>query len=157
MVTAYMKDSLDIDMSQYKDRLLVKALDHIAESNPDMVGHWIKLAVNESRYNNFLTEEEAGDIVGGFKNDNGTTGPTWTFHEIKNAVLKNGLKLEDEPYFNEYALFVAINMFMSDHYKTLVKWHGSNEMKLFEICYDLACGQLRDPDRPNWVREYFHV
>lgn len=153
----YIMESIGADASSGKDKLLVRALQYIAETDNETVVKWLETFKGLSRYNNYLTEKEATDIVSKFKNANGTSGPTWSFQEIKSACDRMGLKLDDAPYFNEYAMYVAINMFVSDQYKTLLKWIGNSENKMFEMCYDLAYSQLKDADRPNWIRSYFEV
>ncbi len=145
------------DVTTPKDRLLVSVLSELSEYDPEKVGKMLDVFHQEAKYNNYLTEEEAKDITSKFMNANGSIGPVWTVAEIKNAIERNSLLKEEEPYYNFHALYTTINMYVSDQYKTLVKWIGSNESKMFEMCYDLAVNKLKDLDRPNWIRQYFGV
>lgn len=150
-------EALGADMHNAKDRLLVNLLNDVAGSDKEAVHKWLDIFKGEAKYRNFLTEEEAHEIVAKFQNADGTKGAKWSYAEIKNVIDRNNLKMEEEPYFNCYSMFVAINMFVSDQYKTLLKWAGNSESKMFELCYDLSYNQLKDIDKPHWVRTYFDV
>lgn len=110
------------------------------------------------KYYNFLTETEAEKILEEFINQDGSKGPRWrdsvTFFEKVEAM---GGKIECEPYYNKYALWVTMNKFFSDQDNVIRRWTGDNKEQYFEACYELAVSQLKDKDRPYWVRWYFHV
>lgn len=39
----------------------------------------------------------------------------------------------------------------------ILKWIGDDKDKYIIACYDLALTDLKDKDRPYWIRKYFHV
>lgn len=39
----------------------------------------------------------------------------------------------------------------------ILKWIGDDKDKYLVACYDLALTDLKDKDRPYWIRKYFHV
>lgn len=110
------------------------------------------------KYNNFLTESEAMDVVDHFINQDGSKGPKWRDAEdLFKVVEEMGGKPECSPYYNKWALYVTMNKFFSDQNSAILKWVGDNRDKYIEACYDLSVSQLKDKDHPNWVRWYFKV
>ena len=68
---------------------------------------------------------------------------------------KHDFELEREPYYNSCAMFVTMNMIMSDSSDTLKKY--VDEEGLFEIVHDLALDKLMDRDGRFNIRSYFSV
>jgi hypothetical protein len=66
---------------------------------------------------------------------------------------QHGYRLEDEPAYNRCALWVTMEMIMSDSSDTLMKYIGENEM--FGAVHDLAVDKLADMDGRFNVRCYF--
>lgn len=66
-------------------------------------------------------------------------------------------RVECEPYYNKWALYVAMNKAASDQNSVILKWIGDDKDKYIIACYDLALTDLKDKDRPYWIRKYFHV
>lgn len=137
--------------------MLKKAIQVLAEVNLRGMKELVECYEGNLKYCNFLTESEAEDIVEKFSNQDGTKGSKWKDPEEvfrKIASLAEG-KVECEPYYNKWALYVAMNKFSSDQDSVIVKWIGDDKDKYFEVCYDLALTQLKDKDRPHWVRPYY--
>ena len=110
------------------------------------------------KYYNFLTETEADAVVDHFVNQDGSKGPKWRdADDLFKIIEEMGGKIECAPYYNKWALYVTMNKFFSDQNSAILKWVGDNKDKYIEACYDLSVTQLKDKDRPNWVRWYFHV
>lgn len=74
---------------------------------------------------------------------------------------KLGLCMEDKPYYNDYALYIAMNQVISDHGETIVAIKGEkslsdiNEDELVRYAYKLALDLLKDKDGVYNIREYF--
>ena len=73
-----------------------------------------------------------------------------------------GLRLEDKPYYNKWALFVTMNMIYSDSAKSVAVIAGKTledmpNDELFSDIHMLALDKLEDKDRVFDVREYFDV
>lgn len=107
---------------------------------------------------NLLTENEAEEIVAAFQNQDGSKGPKWRDpDELFEKVEEHDGKIECEPYYNKWALYVAMNKAASDQNSVILKWIGDDKDKYLVACYDLALTDLKDKDRPYWIRKYFHV
>ena len=66
---------------------------------------------------------------------------------------QSGYELEMEPCFNRCALWVAMNMIMSDSSETLSKYVNSGD--LFKVVHELAMDKLCDKDNVFNIRTYF--
>lgn len=108
-------------------------------------------------FNNYLSEREAIDIVNSFVNADGTDGPKWSPDTLFAKVEGLGGTLDAMPHYNRWSLYTTMNMEHSDHSKVIEKWSEGDPTKYAEACYDLAVSQLKDVDKPHWIREYFHV
>lgn len=77
--------------------------------------------------------------------------------ELFEKVEQHDGRVECEPYYNKWALYVAMNKAASDQNSVILKWIGDDKDKYIIACYDLALTDLKDKDRPYWIRKYFHV
>lgn len=94
----------------------------------------------------------------GLKNQDGSKGPKWRDpDELFEKVEQHDGRVECEPYYNKWALYVAMNKAASDQNSVILKWIGDDKDKYIIACYDLALTDLKDKDRPYWIRKYFHV
>ena len=100
------------------------------------------------RWKNYLTQKEAEKIVSKME-----PKAPWTREQWKAAMEQYGYELEKEPCFNRCALFVTMNMIMSDSSETLAKYVESD--KLFKSVHDLAVDKLTDKDGVFNIRHYF--
>jgi hypothetical protein len=101
--------------------------------------------------NNYLTLDEAKNIMADFVNYDGSKGAKWSCAEIEKFLTAKGIATEQSPYYNSYALAVAMNRIYSD-YGGEIKDLTDDEAV---ACYNFALRDLKDPDRPRWIREYF--
>lgn len=100
----------------------------------------------------------AEEIVAAFQNQDGSKGPKWRDpDELFEKVEQHDGRVECEPYYNKWALYVAMNKAASDQNSVILKWIGDDKDKYIIACYDLALTDLKDKDRPYWIRKYFHV
>lgn len=116
-------------------------------NKPDMAAEWLG-KLESIKWDNYLTKKEAQAIV-----ENMKPQAPWSYEQWKAAMEQHKFDLEDEPYYNKYALWVTMNMKMSDSSETLAKYVA--EDKLFEAVYDLAVDNLVDEDMRFCVRSYF--
>lgn len=78
-----------------------------------------------------------------------------------NAMTGLGLATEEKPYYNDYALYVAMNQVVSDHGCTIAKILGKEDVKeidtehLVKYANHLALDLLKDKDGVYDIREYF--
>jgi hypothetical protein len=126
--------------------------------NPRMAKEVLECYEGTLKYYNFLTENEAEEIVAAFQNQDGSKGPKWRDpDELFEKVEQHDGRVECEPYYNKWALYVAMNKAASDQNSVILKWIGDDKDKYIIACYDLALTDLKDKDRPYWIRKYFHV
>ena len=107
---------------------------------------------------NYLTQKEAQKIVDGM-----VPKAPWSYDVWKNAMTQLGFPLEEEPYYNSYALWVVMNQVYTDHAQTI----ADNILKkpLSQIPTEqlvpgiraLALDLLKDKDGVYCVRSYFGV
>lgn len=86
---------------------------------------------------------------------------TWDMQTWLNAMTGLGLVTEEKPYYNDYALYVAMNQVVSDHGCTIAKILGKEDVKdigtehLVKYAHSLAIDLLKDKDGVYNIREYF--
>lgn len=104
---------------------------------------------------NYLSKNEATEIVEQFVNSDGTRGAHWDYDTFKDAVESLDGEMKEVPYYNCYALWATANMLYSDHYHSVKEYVPQEDMPKF--FYTMAVEKLKDADRPRFVREYFGV
>ena len=114
-------------------------------------------------WKNYLSKHEADEITSKLINQNGRIGAHWNYDIFKGAVESLGGKVYEKPYYNCYALWATANMIFSDHAQSVAEDMGypnpeavPNE-KMALSMYRKAVEQLKDVDRPKFVREYFDL
>ena len=126
----------------------------VADKHPDLAEKWLS-KLEAGKWNNYLSKGEAIDIVSKFINQDGTRGAHWSYETFKAAVESLGGKMHEEPYYNCYALWVTACMIWSDHQRSISEFvTKDHEPKAF---YTMAVEQLKDVDKPKFIREYFDV
>ena len=99
---------------------------------------------------NYLTAAEADKIVSQM-----LPAAPWSREQWRQAMISHELELEEWPCYNRCALYVTMNMLMSDSGETLKKIVGTGD--LFTAVYQLAVDKLKDADSRFNVRRYFGV
>ena len=134
----------------------------LVERDPAMADAWLAMLM-PVEWHNYLTEEEAKEIGAKMENQDGTMGYHWPCTVLFPAVESLGGVIEEKPFYNKYALAATMNMIYSDHADSIAIDMGgkkasdiSNE-KMAMSCYRKALEKLKDPDRPRFVRWYFHL
>lgn len=144
-------EDIKVSLAMFK-----KAFHHLVDTNVRGAKELLECFEGTLKYYNFLTESEAEDIVSDFVNQDGSKGAKWRdAEEFFRKVEEVGGKVECEPHYNKWALYVAVNKFFSDQNSVILKWVGDDKNKYLEACYDLAVTQLKDKDRPYWIRSYY--
>lgn len=146
-------DDIKVSLCMFK-----KAFELLADTDVRSAKELVECYEGTLKYYNFLTESETEEILSAFVNQDGSKGPKWKDpQDFFKKVEEMGGKLECEPHYNKWALYVTMNKFYSDQNSVILKWVGDDKDKYFEACYELAVTQLKDKDRPYWVRWYFSV
>ena len=116
-------------------------------NKPELAQEWLD-KLESIKWKNYLSQKEAEKIVA----DMNPQAP-WTRDQWKAAMKEHGFEMDKEPYYNRCALFVTMNMKMSDSGETLAKYIAGD--KMFEAVYNLAVDSLTDKDGRFKIREYF--
>ena len=116
-------------------------------NKPEAAKEWLE-KLESIRWKNYLTQKEAEKIVAGMQ-----PRAPWNREVWKNAMQEAGYDIEKEPCFNSCALWVTMNMIMSDSSETLAKYVGNDN--LLKVVHDLAVDKLTDKDEVFSVRRYF--
>ena len=138
------------------------AFKRMNEISPKDAQCWLD-KLEAMHWKNYLSKQEAEEIASHLINQNGKTGAHWGYETFKAAVESLGGKMSEKPYYNCYALWATANMIYSDHAQSVAEDMGAttpeavpNE-KMALSMYRKAVEQLKDVDRPKFVREYFDL
>lgn len=138
------------------------AFKRMHEMSPKDAQCWLD-KLEAMHWKNYLSKHEADEIAAKLINQNGRIGAHWGYETFKNAVESLGGKIQEKPFYNCYALWVTANMIYSDHAQSVAEDMGMtspeavpNE-KMALSMYKKAVEQLKDVDRPKFIREYFDV
>ena len=114
--------------------------------------------LDAANWDNYLTPAEAEQVVDCMK-----PAPLWNKATWQNMMEVTGLRMEDEPEYNQCALFVTMCKVDSDSRVSICKLMGVDGVKptdkeYFKAVHMLALDELDDEDGVYNVREYFkHV
>lgn len=155
-------DELYEDMATAKDPMKMMAFGdaekwmfhNLAHKHPDIAEMWLT-KLEASGWNNYVSKKEAMEIADGLINQDGTHGPHWDYETFKSAVESFGGKMSEEPYYNCWALWLTANMRYSDNYRSASEFVPKDMMPKF--FYKVALENLKDIDRPKFIREYFDL
>lgn len=101
-------------------------------------------------WDNYLTEHEAETITLKMEPQR-----PWTKEQWKAVLEQHGYKLDEEPYYNRWALYVTMCMIYTDDIESLK--HYASGVDMFEFIHALALNKLKDKDKVYAVREYFKL
>ena len=118
-------------------------------NKPELAQEWLE-KLESIKWDNYLTPKEADAIVAKMN-----PKAPWTREQWKAAMEQHGYELSKEPYYNSCALWVTMDMIMSDSSATLNKYVEEEDM--FKLVHDLAVDKLTDGDRNFHIRDYFKV
>ena len=118
-------------------------------NKPDLAQEWLD-KLESIRWKQYLTPKEAEKIVSSMD-----PSAPWSREQWKSAMEKHGYALEKEPCYNKCALYVTMNMVMSDSSETISKYVEAD--KTFDFVYEEAVNRLTDHDAKFIIRKYFDV
>ena len=144
-----MASSSDVRKMKVFGRVMNEIMEWCIMNRPDMAQVWIE-ELESIFWENYLTTKEAEAITSMMEPKR-----AWPMDQWRLTMAQHELALEDAPYYNRCALYVVMNMLMSDSGETIEKYAGSD--KLFRAVYDLAVDKLKDKDKRFNVREYFKI
>lgn len=157
-----MASSKDPEKMQVFGKAEQHMFDKLAVSNPSMAKDWLD-KLEAVCWKNYLTETQAEKIASKIINQNGATGPYWPMETFFAVVPKLGGQLNDEPYYNQYALWLVANAHYSDFARSTAEDMGyalPDEVpgdKMALSMYKKAVESLKDIDRSHYIADYYHV
>lgn len=107
-------------------------------------------------WNNCLSQEEAESVIAKM-----CPSAKWPdFDEWKSLMDDGDYEYSEAPFYNCYALWVAMSMIYSDHADTICKIAGRPKdsiecEEMFSFVYLLAVDLLKDEDKNFGIRKYF--
>lgn len=160
----HLYDKMKHSQDPAKMKIFGKAEKHIfeelSEHHPDIAQKWVD-RLEAVCWGNYLSHDEAEAIAQHMVAQDGTKGMHWPYETFTMAMRTHGLEVEEKPYYNSYALWVVMNMIWSDHAKSIAEDMGYKSVsdvpadRMVKSCYRKAIEKLRDPDREDFVRDYF--
>lgn len=148
----YIIDSGDEDKMHTLGAITKAMMMRAIETSPQQAAEWIG-KLESVKWRNYLTEREAKVITSKMDPE-----PSWSMEDWSEHMEKLGLKVCEEPYYNDAALYVTMCMICSDSGETLKKRTKiDNETDMFRLIHSLALDKLKDKDGVFNVRRYFMV
>lgn len=123
---------------------------------PELAQEYI-CKLSSIKWNNYLTKKEAMTIVSEMNPKCG-----WDYADWEKKMESLGVRMEDSPYYNKYALFVTMNMVFSDSATSIAVIAGKtiediSDDEMFAGVHMLALDKLEYKDGNFNIREYFHL
>ena len=145
----YMASSRDPENMKAFGKVMTEMFMWFADNKSEAAQEWLD-KLESINWDNYLTPKEAEKIVSSMK-----PSAPWSREKWREAMSQHGYKMEEEPCYNSCALWVTMNMIMSDSSETLVKYVSSD--KMFSAVHDLAVDKLCDEDNVFSIRRYFSL
>lgn len=145
----YMANSKDPKNMKTFGRVMTSMMNDMIAGNPSKAEEYIG-KLESVKWKNYLTPAEADKIVAAMD-----PKAPWSRDVWRQSMEQQGYALEEWPCYNRCALYVTMNMIMSDSSATLTKFVNGGD--LFKAAYALAVDKLKDKDARFNVRNYFDV
>lgn len=141
-----MMDKMEHMLAEYGDELMELGIEKVKKQM------WI--CMHEAMNGPHFDEETAYEAVEEMKNEDGSTGPKFSFRQAEMLAEQHDIDLEDEDKFNEWDWFVALNMVYSDYCEVVKKISGQMDPMAF-VC--LAKAWLCDKDISEGKMWHYYV
>lgn len=143
----------EIVLSMFK-----KAMKALSESSPKTASSIVDTCEGLLTYDNYLTEEEADQIVSSMTGQDGTKAGKWKDADTVFRKLESvGVPTSTEHGYNKWAMFVTMNRIASDYGLILNELSQNDANRYFDICVKMALATLEDIDAPSNIRRYFRL
>jgi hypothetical protein len=144
-----MASSTNVNFMHTFGQVHKEMMEWMIQNKPNEAKEWIE-KLESIRWKNYLTRSEAENIVANME-----PKAPWSREQWRNAMQQHGYDTDKQPYYNACALWVTMNMIMSDSKSTLEKYVESEY--IFKLVYDLAVDKLTDKDKRFSIRRYFDL
>lgn len=153
----YIVNSEDPEKMHVLGRVVKSMMNRFIESYPQWAREYLD-TLQAVKWRNYLTAKEAEQIVANMQ-----PKPLWNRTAWEGMMTNLGLPMQDEPHYNQEALYVTMQMICSDDAETLMSYLGMQDLNngnretLFKLVYKLALNKLCDKDKMFNIREYFKL
>ena len=157
-----MKSSKNVEKMMVFGKAERQIFNKLSSSNPSMAKEWLEM-IEAVCWNNYLSELQAEKIASKIINQDGSAGPYWSMDTFFNVVTRLGGLVEEEPYYNKYALWLVANAHYSDFARSTSEDMGYQSLsdvpaeKMALSMYKKAVESLKDIDRPHYIADYYHI
>lgn len=148
-LVAKMTTSKNVENMKLFGRVMGDMIEELIKKEPEKAEKFLE-QLEAVRWKNYLTQSEAEKILEGMNPE-----APWKYDQWKRTMEEYGYSLEEWPYYNKGAIYVTMNMIMSDSGQTIPKYISSNV--LFKFVHDMAVDSLKDKDEMFGIRKYFGV
>lgn len=145
----YMANSKKPENMKAFGRVMTQMMEDMIYNSPTKAEEYIN-KLESIKWDNYLTATEAEKIVAAME-----PKAPWSREQWRVAMEQHGYLLEEWPCYNRCALYVTMNMIMSDSSATIGKYVASED--LFKLVHDVAVDKLKDADGKFNIRAYFEV
>ena len=152
----YIVNSEDPEKMHVLGQVVKSMMNRFIESYPQWAREYLD-TLQAVKWCNYLTAKEAEQIVANMK-----PSPAWTRTAWDGMMTNLGYPKEEEPYYNEHALYVTMCMKSSDSGDTIISEMNANGVNpdrdtIFKFIYKLALDVLKDKDHMFNIRSYFKL
>ena len=152
----YIVNSEDPEKMHVLGQVVKSMMNRFIESYPQWACEYLDI-LQAVKWHNYVTAKEAEQIVSNMK-----PSPAWTRTAWDGIMTNLGYPKEEEPYYNEHALFVTMCMKSSDSGDTIISEMNANGVNpnrdaIFKFIYKLALDVLKDKDHMFNIRSYFKL
>lgn len=157
-----MSNSKDVNKMKVFGNAGHRIFEKLIAVNPNIAKEWLEM-LEPVVWNNYLTASMAEEMAEKLVNQDGSNGPHWPMDVFFSVVPKLGGKLEDNPYYNKYALWLIANAHYSDFAKSTSEDMGYQTIdevpgeKMALSMYKKAVESLKDIDNSHYIANYYHI
>lgn len=125
------------------------------DNHPQQAREYLDM-LQSVKWNNYLTAKESDAIITEM-----LPKPLWNRTTWDSVMASMSYPTNEEPYYNDNALYVTMCMITSDSGNTLTTFLNSNGIQskdaMFKLVYSLALDKLKDKDGFFCIRSYFGI
>lgn len=150
----YMATSNKTEYMMLFGTVMNEMMDWMIENKSEAATEWVEKLCS-IKWHNYLTRKEAEHIVSEMQ-----PKAPWNYNTWLSAMESFGLKTEEEPCYNSYALWVAMNMEYSDSGESIAELMNMPlaeipAEKIVKATHRFALDKLKDKDGVFCIRKYF--
>lgn len=146
--------SQDLGQMERLGEMVKRVMHWMFKYEPGVAQQAMKLLDEDGDCRNQLTEKEAINIVAQMD-----PKPVWHMSQLAQTLEQMKLRLDEQPYFNRWALLTTMLMIQSDEGDALSAAMNTSKgsERMVTVIYQLALCRLKDIDGKFNIRKYFDL